>query len=302
MYDELIHASAHDGMKVSRASRCIPFAHNDPVSLDTILNQLLNEDGAVQEGKKNVFVAVEAVYSMDGDVAPLQEISTLVSSRLPRDNGHLVVDEAHATGVFGKQGRGLVCQLGLEDQVTVRLHTFGKALACGGAILLCSPLIREYFVNYARPLIYTTFMTYPSLAAIRASYDLLQDGTTDQLLQNLKMLIRLLHNRLLGLETELNLPLHTQHLLRVPEAPPQSAISYVMSSQPKLLAAYCQSKRFVVRAVVPPTVPAGTERIRICLHAGNTAEQITGLIGAIKSWVRSQQGIEYQSERMKANL
>lgn len=203
IYDEFIHASVHDGMKLSRADKCICFVHNDVSALRSVLEQCLLDDVAVQDGRKSVFVAVETVYSMDGDVAPLKEIVSVLKSTLPAGNGHLIVDEAHSTGIYGPKGRGLVCELRLEHEVTVRLHTFGKALACNGAILLCSPLIRQYLVNYARSLIYTTFMSYPALAAIRASYSFLANGKTEALARNLRSVIEALHVRLLELQDSL---------------------------------------------------------------------------------------------------
>ena len=132
VYDEFIHASVHDGMRLSRAGRKIAFAHNSADALKLVVEQLMDSDEAIVSGHRNVFIAVEAVYSMDGDVAPLKDIVGVIQKLLPLGNGHLIVDEAHSNGVLGPQGRGLVCELGLEDQTSVRLHTFGKALACNG--------------------------------------------------------------------------------------------------------------------------------------------------------------------------
>ena len=138
VYDEFIHASVHDGMRLSRAGRKIAFAHNSADALMSVIEQLIDSDEAIVTGHRNVFIAVEAVYSMDGDVAPLKDIVHVIQKLLPLGNGHLIVDEAHSNGVLGPQGRGLVCELGLEDQTSVRLHTFGKALACnGGTQMYC---------------------------------------------------------------------------------------------------------------------------------------------------------------------
>ncbi|CAI4212326.1 unnamed protein product [Parascedosporium putredinis] len=123
VYDELIHASVHDGMRgVGRSARY----------LLPITKTLASEDEHVRNGARNVFIAVEGVYSMDGDVAPLQEIVECVESLLPHGNGYIIVDEAHSTGIIGERGRGLVCALGLENRVWARLHTFGKAMSCSG--------------------------------------------------------------------------------------------------------------------------------------------------------------------------
>jgi 8-amino-7-oxononanoate synthase len=130
VYDELIHASVHDGMKASRASSTVLFAHNSVPDLKKVLESVILKSSAGLP--LNVFVAVESVYSMDGDLAPLGEIADLIEALFPSKNAHLIVDEAHATGLYGDKGRGRVCELGLEDRVFVRLHTFGKALACNG--------------------------------------------------------------------------------------------------------------------------------------------------------------------------
>ncbi|KAL1638063.1 hypothetical protein SLS58_008989 [Diplodia intermedia] len=137
VYDELIHASVHDGMRLSRvpASRRLAFAHNDVRGLRGVLEGLGEEvrDGDGDGGGANVFVAVEAVYSMDGDVAPLRAMLDVVDEVLPRGNGYVVVDEAHATGVFGGEGgRGLTCEVGVEERVFARVVTFGKALGSQG--------------------------------------------------------------------------------------------------------------------------------------------------------------------------
>ncbi len=135
-YDELIHASVHDGLRVSRASTSNTgtraFAHNDVHALEGLLARLVGEREDVREGRANVFVVVESLYSMDGDIAPLVAICDTVEKLLPNHNGHVIVDEAHATGVYGPGARGLVALFGLEDRVAVRLHTFGKALAGSG--------------------------------------------------------------------------------------------------------------------------------------------------------------------------
>jgi len=306
IYDEFIHASVHDGMRLSRAGKCVAFAHNDVGALAATIDDCIRSDPSLLQGRRNVFVAVETVYSMDGDIAPLKDMVDLVKDLLPNGNGHLIVDEAHSTGIYGPKGAGLVCELGLEDEITVRLHTFGKALACNGAILLCSPLIRQYLVNYARPLIYTTFMSYPALAAIKASYRFLSDGKTVQRAENLRHLIRYLHNQLLDLQERGPWRHHeseTVHsLLRVPTECPQSPIFSVLTSEPKALAAYCQSRGFVVRGIVPPTVPAGAERVRICLHAGNTDEQIDSLIVAIRGWVMQRLEVVKQEVQIRPRL
>lgn len=139
LYDEFIHASVHEGMRLSKAGKCISFKHNSTRDFQRTLRGLLARDEEIKSGSRNVFVAVETVYSMDGDVAPVVEILDLIDELLPKGNGHLIVDEAHATGVYGVAGRGIICHLGVEDRVFARLHTFGKALSCGGGMSIPSP-------------------------------------------------------------------------------------------------------------------------------------------------------------------
>ena len=147
--DEFIHASVHDGLRASRlvqsrgenlsnagADRNIlSFSHNSVSALRGVLEDLLvkhaNREG-LHAGTNSLFVAVEALYSMDGTLAPLPDIISLLDELFPRGNAHLIVDEAHATGLYGPSGRGLVAHYGLEEKVLVRLHTFGKALASSG--------------------------------------------------------------------------------------------------------------------------------------------------------------------------
>lgn len=134
LLDEYIHASVWDGCRASRATShdIRTFKHNSVQSLAALVNQIIEESSEIRKGESSVFVAVETLYSMDGDFAPLQEIVDVLDRLLPSRNGHIIVDEAHATGIYGPKGRGLVAMLGLEERIFVRLHTFGKALASNG--------------------------------------------------------------------------------------------------------------------------------------------------------------------------
>lgn len=282
VYDELIHASVHDGMRMSRAKTRLSFKHNDTDDLKTKLEQCF-----VTHPTSNVFVSVESVYSMDGDLAPLTAISESMQQVYPDDRCHLIVDEAHSTGVYGQDGRGLVSALGVEDKVLVRLHTFGKAMASHGAIILCSDTIRSYLLNYARPLIFTTFMSYPTLAGIKVAYDWLEHGRINARTTHLFALIAHLHSELKRIALE-SAHHHQPGTFTVPEQCPESAIFAVLMREPRSMAAHCQNAGFIVRAVVHPTVPLGTERVRICLHAGNTFEQVDGLVTCMEFWLKGR--------------
>ncbi|KAL3432762.1 pyridoxal phosphate-dependent transferase [Aspergillus tetrazonus] len=288
VYDELIHASAHEGMRLSRAGKRIKFPHSSPDGLRAVLQAEITADTGLLEGRRNVFIAIESVYSMDGDVAPIREFVEIVDQLLPYGNGYFLVDEAHATGVFGPRGSGVVQELGLEDRMFVRVHTFGKALASHGAIVLCCADTRAYLINYARSLIYTTALGFPFLASIRAAYELLVEGKTEQLQHKLGQLIAYFRTGLDNLNHKDSSTFEVEHFTNSP-------IFSLRSSVPRVLASVCQERGYTVRAIMPPTVPAGKERVRVCLHAGNTVEEIDGLLETIDTWL---QRIEKQKARL----
>lgn len=251
--DELIHASVIDGCRLSLADR-FKFKHNDVTELEAKLNN----------AKGNIFVVVESVYSMDGDLAPLEEISSLCE----RFKASLIVDEAHATGVFGPRGSGLVTQLGLETKVLARIITFGKALGTHGAIVIGSKTLREYLINFARSFIYTTAAPMHNLVAINSAYQLLENHPNGKLHHNIS-----LFNKLAAKE-------------KVQVLPSVSAIQGVVFSSNKDAKAaeiILQKNGFDVRAILSPTVPTGTERIRICIHQYNTEDEIRMLIENLKT-------------------
>ncbi len=250
IHDELAHASIIDGIRLSNATR-YTFKHNDTDSLELKLKAT----------KGLIYVVVESVYSMDGDQAPLEAISLLCR----RYNAALIVDEAHALGVFGK---GLVNQLNLQHDVFARVITFGKALGAHGAIVLGSIALRDYLINFARSFIYTTAAPLHQLATIKAGYRFLK--SSDALIDELKGKIGL-YNRLMNGQYKTTLS--------------ASAIQTIILSSnnaTRSAAQTLQQNGFDVRPILSPTVAAGTERLRICLHTYNTDEQIIQLTTLIK--------------------
>jgi 8-amino-7-oxononanoate synthase len=199
VYDEYIHASVHDGIRGSRVSNAhFSFQHNSLQSFRDLIEKLREDRVGLRTGENSLFVAVESLYSMDGTFAPLLEIVEGLEELFPRGNGYLIVDEAHATGIYGPQGRGLVARLGLENRVLARLHTFGKALAGTGgaflffkgeldlihvtAVILTNTLIRDYLLNYARSLIYTTSLSYANIISADCSFDMLENGIAQEVI------------------------------------------------------------------------------------------------------------------------
>lgn len=144
VFDELIHASTRDGIRASRTNDAqYAFKHNSMTSFKSTLKVVLQQHPNIPQGKGTVFIAVESLYSMDGDFAPLTEIVELVDELIPKGCFHIIVDEAHSTGVYGTGGRGIVSMLGLSDRVQTVVHTFGKARAFSGGKLR--------FLEFAQP-------------------------------------------------------------------------------------------------------------------------------------------------------
>ncbi|HTA26440.1 MAG TPA: 8-amino-7-oxononanoate synthase [Bacteroidia bacterium] len=249
IYDELVHASIHDGMKLSKADT-FSFRHNDLTHLEERLNKT--------EG--NVFVAVESVYSMDGDCAPLKVISDLCV----KYNANLIVDEAHATGIFGK---GLVQNFELENNVFARVHTFGKAMGCHGAVILGSEILKKYLVNYARSFIYTTALPLHSLISIECAYRLLEKSISIQnkLSENISYFRKKIETPYKWLDS-----ISAIQSLIVPG-----------NIEVRELCSKIQERDMDVRPILSPTVQKGKERIRVCLHAYNTIEEIDLLFETI---------------------
>ncbi|KAG0226446.1 hypothetical protein BGW42_003651 [Actinomortierella wolfii] len=274
LYDEYIHASVHDGMKVSRAGLKQKFAHNDLLDLQRWLKKIRQEEIEKDLAMRNIFISVESVYSMDGDIAPLREMADLADQY----DAHMVVDEAHATGVFGKNGRGVVNEMGLESRIFARLHTFSKALASNGAALVGPKILREYLINYARPLIYSTFTSFSNLASVKSAYQMMIDGETVELVDKLKDLIAYFR-------THIQIP---EHML-LPSSSPIQGIVMDGNAKVNALSQCLIQAGLNVKPIRFPTVPKGKERVRICIHSHNTREQIDQLITIVQAWIREDQ-------------
>lgn len=311
LYDELVHASMHDGMRSSRipSSRRISFRHNN---LNDFTEKLLEIWKICQARNANIFIAVESVYSMDGDICPLSQLVSILNQHIPQNSRCLIVDEAHAVGLYGLNGSGICEAVGLHNSVDVRLATFGKAFGCSGAAVLCSEIIRLYLINYARPLIYSTALPHPTLFAIQAALDSLTtpDGTlraqhtfflTHLFIDRLHDLMQKVHNS--GGTKQVQLPndiqkrldatpvepdelasKRSEHLFKIPQPP----IVPILTSHAHELAKYLVSNGYLVRPIVYPTVPLGSERVRICIHAHNTQEQVIGLTKCVAKFIEER--------------
>lgn len=257
LYDEASHASIKEGIRLSFAN-AYAFRHN---SLEDLETKLKKTSGTV-------YVAVESLYSMHGDLAPLKEMATLCR----QFGAYLVVDEAHSNGIYGTKGEGMVVELGLEKDVFARVLTFGKALGTHGAIVAGNMALREFLINFSRPFIYTTALPLHSLITLKHAYNLLPDLQAER--EKLKTLSVYL-KKVLGSGSNFTLN---------PDATPIHSLGGLPPKQLSALAQTLQNNGFDVRPIFSPTVPEGRECLRIITHCYNTTAEIDGMAEIISTF------------------
>ena len=239
VHDELIHASAHDGMKLGRAGH-VAAAHNDAQAFDDVIARWRAGGGA-----GTPWIAVESLYSMDGDRAPLADLAAVAD----RHDAVLVVDEAHATGVFGSGGAGLAHGLARRDNL-ITLHTCGKALGVEGA-LLCAPTVaRDFLVNRGRPFIFSTAPSPLMAWLVRQAIEIVANEPERQ--ARLHSLVRHAAERLVPL----GIPASGTQILPV-----------IIGDNDRTMriAENLRDAGFDIRGIRPPTVAQGTARLRIAI-------------------------------------
>lgn len=253
LYDELAHASIKDGARLSLAKR-FSFRHNDVNDLEHKLSKATG----------HTFIAVESIYSMDGDECNLKAICEIAK----KHNASVVLDEAHSTGLF-KGGAGLAVSQDLVDAVDIRIYTFGKAPGVHGSFIAGSRELIEFLVNFSRPFIYTTAPSPHSIASMQCAMHFI--GTHPELFQDLQSNIKLYNSLVEGV------PGASQN---------NSAIQTILvpgNENVRGLATGIHKLGFDVRPILSPTVPRDQERLRICLHAFNTRDEVQGLCLAIRN-------------------
>lgn len=243
LYDQLSHVCLKEGAWLSKA-KSFAFQHNNRADLESKLKR----------GEGNVFVITESVFSMDGDEAPIEIIALC-----KKYGAHLIVDEAHSTGTHGEGGNGWLMEKGLAQDVFARVYTFGKGMGVHGACVAGSQDLIDYLINFGRTFIYTTSLPPHSVISIEESFRYLADHLE---LQSV-------------LQSKIDL------FKSLIETPSNTAIQPILipgNTEVRKVAADLQTAGFNVRPIVAPTVKEGTERLRICLHAFNSEEEIRGLV------------------------
>lgn len=251
-FDSNIHTSMHDGIRLSRA-RAFPFKHNHVEHLEKRLKQ--------SSSSRNRFICIESIYSTDGSKAPLSQICRLAK----KYTANVIVDEAHAVGVYGLNGSGLVAEQKLNSEIFAQVTTFGKALGTHGAIVLGTQILKQALINFANSYIYTTALPLHTLAAIKCSYEIFP--TLDFERQQLKKLIQIFcetHSD--SSET------HIQSLLIEGNESAKSAAKWLFL------------QGYDVRPLLSPTVQRGREMLRISLHAFNQEEELKLLLDHVRSY------------------
>ena len=249
-YDEASHASIKEGIRLSLA-KAYSFKHN---SLEDLSRKFKHATG-------NAFVAVESVYSMDGDQAPLPELAAFCE----KQEAYLIVDEAHSNGLFGPNGEGLVVEQNVAAQVFARIITFGKAIGSHGAAVVGSVALREYLINFSRPFIYSTALPLHNILAIKTAYSFLPSLQAER--YHLKELSGYLNQKLAAA---------TGIFLKNPG--PINSIYSENVAELKKISERLLENNMDVRPVFSPTVPVGKERLRVIIHAFNTREQVDLLL------------------------
>lgn len=275
LYDELIHASIRDGLQLSLA-KSFKFLHNDLENLERLLERHTEIHSKSNDEEKSIYVVTESVFSMDGDNPDLERLSTLCE----KFKSFLIVDEAHAVGVLGK-GKGLVFENNLQNKIFARIITFGKAIGCHGAAILASEDLRDYLINFSRPLIYTTALPPNSLASIKASYEELEKNNYSGQMQTLSEKIKFFQTEVKNLKLD-------QFFVKS-----ESAIhSFLLSGNEtvKAVSKKLRESGFDVKPILSPTVPKDEERLRFCIHSFNTQKEISEVLELLSIFVKDSLG------------
>lgn len=261
--DALVHASIHEGARAGRADFRIS-AHNDPQSVENTIR-----DWRTQGGMGRVWIVVESLYSMDGDFAPLKDLVAIAD----RHDGFLMVDEAHATGVYGELGRGLTASYQGQENLLV-VHTCGKALGAAGALVTASTAMRDFMVNRCRPFIFATAPSPLMAVAVREALLILQQEPERQ--QRLAKLVAFTH-REIGVRGG-----------RSPSA--SQIVPYIVGDNGRAmrLASRLQARGFDIRGIRPPTVPVGTARLRISLTLNVGEDDVRAMFDALFEETRGE--------------
>jgi 8-amino-7-oxononanoate synthase len=262
--DKLVHACIVDAARLSGAKLRV-FSHNDLNDLEKIL-KWANKFSKTENGKRKteILVVTESIFSMDGDAAPLREIVELKN----KYGARLMVDEAHATGIIGKNGRGLAEEFGVSDQIEIQMGTLGKALGSSGGYICGSRALIDFLVNRARSFIFSTASVPAAAAAARAAIEFIQSANGEKRRKILRQRVEQLNSK-----------------LKIKNSKFSSAIIPILiggETKAVEIASELHARNIFIPAIRYPTVARGAARLRVTLTAAHTAENISELLAALK--------------------
>jgi 8-amino-7-oxononanoate synthase len=261
LFDAYIHASIRDGLRMSNAEAW-KFKHND-------IKDLKEKVKRANQKFDLIYVVTEAVFSMDGDTPPMNELIACCEEH----NCLLVVDEAHSLGVMGNNGEGLLTGLGLQNKIFASVVTFGKAMGVHGAAILGSEDLKNYLVNFARSLIYTTALPPHSIAGIIAAYRILAENKAP--FEQLRKRINYFKEKVKEYKLDA--------VFLESDSAVQSAIIPGVEHVKKV-ASQLARKGYEVKPILAPTVPKGSERLRFCLHSYNSEHQMAAVLNILATF------------------
>jgi 8-amino-7-oxononanoate synthase len=298
LYDAYIHNSLHMGLRWwqsrdagdDRRKDSAPFAHNNVSDLQRLLEEYTNNE----RGHQHIAILIESIYSMDGDMAPVRAILNLAQDY----QAVVLVDEAHGWGIFGAQGTGVLAaeHCTRHPALAAVVYTFGKAAGCHGAVICAphSPTLKEYLINYANPVIYSTALPLHSILTIRCAYETVVGPKGARLRQQLQRLVTRFRTQLTRVLEQLQAGIDLDSATSFPYRllPSSSPIQALIVPGNEACMQFCrrmfeirQIRLFPIRA---PTVPQGQERIRIVIHAHNTEEEIDRLIAGMEQTLQEE--------------
>lgn len=251
-YDELIHASLRDGIRLSVANS-FSFKHND---LENLSEKLAKAEG-------RILILVEAIYSMDGDSPDLQSLLSIAK----RHHAEIIVDEAHSFGIFGEKGLGMVNDLNLSSQILATIFPLGKAVGSSGCFISGSQLLKDYLTNFCRSFIYSTAPSRTIIKEVNTQIDALNiDNSRDKVFELKKYFLDGCNNN-----------------FKIISSVNSAIVSILIPNTKELknVESEIQKAGLFVKAILHPTVPKGLERLRVCIHSFNTRKEIDLLLNTL---------------------
>lgn len=293
LYDEYIHASMHDGIRISAAKdRAFGFKHNSVVDCERKVRDILRQYPQIANGTATLFLVLESVYSMEGDFAPLEELIEVVERLVPKESAHIVVDEAHSIGLFGKNGKGLIREWNLQRRVHTAIFPLTKAPNFIGGVVTTTPSVYEYLSNYARSWLYATALPHVDIIGIRFCFNMMQTPAADELRRRVAHNSRFFWKHFNEMTRDIpktTICLLNPHAKNLHSRGLISPVFPVYSDRAVELQQYLNDQGYGAHAIVYPGVPKGTDRIRVVINGAHDEKSIRKFVSHLREWALTQE-------------